>query len=147
MGDSAGLPVRTPAKTPASSKRPGLASTGKQQSILGFFSKSASAGSAGGGKENQSSSPAVKETPKAKAPPKAAKRSSSSITPAASSDPAEPHSSQENRSSAPARAVRLNLPSPLTPADVNVKQAAAAPVAASSSPSRKVQYPVRAWES
>ncbi|KAH7625792.1 putative MSH6 protein [Sordaria sp. MPI-SDFR-AT-0083] len=41
MGDKSSTPARTPARTPSTVKRSGLASTGRQSSILGFFSKTA----------------------------------------------------------------------------------------------------------
>ncbi|CAK7262713.1 DNA mismatch repair protein msh6 [Sporothrix epigloea] len=96
--------VRTPVRPPA--RKSAAPSTGKQQSILGFFAKTpltarpsalnARNGTAGGDDEQDSttlSSPCLRET---KANSRVASRGAQ-ITPLASSDPAEPSSSQENK--------------------------------------------------
>ena len=134
------VPARTPsAKTPAPQKLGSAVSTGKQQSILGFFSKAAStpptAGSVGSRTKpntcltdvtNKSNSFANKRGP---------------ITPVPSSDAIEPPSSQENLHTS-VKVVNQSLPSPLTPAERLVQQASTsnkpAPAVPSSSPSRKV---------
>lgn len=85
MGES-----RTPArKTPSTSRKPSSTSTatGKQQTLLGFFTKASPA-------LNSSPTPScLKETTKSNRKP-------SAVTPVPSSDALEPSSSQENRGSA-----------------------------------------------
>ncbi|KAI1652564.1 DNA mismatch repair protein Msh6 [Daldinia decipiens] len=85
MGES-----RTPArKTPSTSRKPSSTSmaTGKQQTLLGFFTKASPA-------PNSSPTPScLKETTKSNRKP-------SAVTPVPSSDALEPSSSQENRGSA-----------------------------------------------
>src|SRR5512142_3342615 len=105
MADSSRGTARTPARAVGGPKKPTMGSTGKQQSILGFFSK----GSSAGANASTSSSPIVKPPPSGKenqpspsqtqpaksAPLPKAKRQASNITPAPSSDPAGPPSSQD----------------------------------------------------
>jgi DNA mismatch repair protein MSH6 len=137
MGADSKLAARTPAKTPATSKKANSASTGKQQSILGFFSKpAASAGAKPSAATSQEadSSPCLKETTKSNA-----KRPPTTLTPVPSSDPVDPHSSQENRDAAAVKVVDQSLPSPLTPAEIALKQSATVATMNSSSPIRKVR--------
>ncbi|KAI8964679.1 DNA mismatch repair protein Msh6 [Daldinia sp. FL1419] len=115
MGD-----VRTPAKkTPSMSRKPSStsATTGKQQTILGFFAKSSPA---------PNSSPAsscLKETTKSNKKP-------SAVTPVPSSDALEPSSSQENRGSA-----------------ATIKQSLSSRAVVTSSPTRKIRKTVNYAES
>lgn len=143
----AGKPA-APARTPA---RPGPSqtgsSTGKQQSILGFFSKSAGTASKSSPATPLSSRPlssAVKKDGLAQCLTETTKSNSMSnvkrsvnITPVPSSDIAGPWSSQENRDSSAVKVPRNVLPSPVTPAKTVVKQAGSKLIVASS-PSRKV---------
>lgn len=108
MGDKTA--ARTPAKTPSTAKKQGQApSTGKQQSILGFFSKTpASSANA------PNSSPSVKPTPSLKKASSSqclqettksnSARRPPDATPVPSSDAPEPTSSQENRDVSTAKA-------------------------------------------
>ncbi|OTB02721.1 hypothetical protein M426DRAFT_13323 [Hypoxylon sp. CI-4A] len=117
MGDSR-TPVR---KTPPLSKKPSSvsssATTGKQQTILGFFSKASPA-------PNSSPTPSfLKETTKSNRKP-------SVVTPVPSSDAIEPSSSQENHGSA-----------------ATVKQSFPKNAAVESSPIRKTKKTVNYAES
>jgi DNA mismatch repair protein MSH6 len=155
--------ARTPARAAVRKPAP---STGKQQSILGFFAKTPSArtptpsstpstvrpsaakarsgGAAGGdgGDDNDTtlSSPCLRET-KANARSVSVKAAKAAqITPVPSSDPAEPPSSQENAASdygASTKVPKNALPSPLTPAETAQKAANRLAIP-SSSPTRKV---------
>ncbi|KAK4247137.1 muts domain V-domain-containing protein [Corynascus novoguineensis] len=101
MGEKSTAVARTPAKaSPTVKKAP---STGKQQSILGFFSRSA--GSTNGASPSPSTRPAstnkrdtspqcLKETTRANS---MLARPTTTVTPVPSSDAIEPSSSQENR--------------------------------------------------
>ena len=142
--------ARTPARGVGGARNSTASSTGKQQSILGFFSKGSSAGS---NAAVSSSSPSVKLPPagkenrpspnqnlrtKATSLPRI-NRQSSSITPAPSSDPAGPPSSRDSTTdTAPGKVATQSLPSPMTPAEAVVKPRTAVPMLANSSPSRKV---------
>ncbi|KAK0725276.1 DNA mismatch repair protein msh6 [Lasiosphaeris hirsuta] len=106
MGEKAG--ARTPARaTPAAKKSGQTTSTGKQQSILGFFSKSANTNGPASSPLARSSTtakPAIKleQTPRylkesTKSNSMSASKRSSNVTPVPSSDAVEPGSSQENR--------------------------------------------------
>ncbi|KAK3385156.1 muts domain V-domain-containing protein [Podospora didyma] len=102
--------ARTPARTPSTAKKPSQApSTGKQQqSILGFFSRSAAAANSNGPASSPSARPTpttlakkespqcLKETTKSNSMP-LPKHPANNITPVPSSDAPEPLSSQENR--------------------------------------------------
>ncbi|KAF3764233.1 hypothetical protein M406DRAFT_42775 [Cryphonectria parasitica EP155] len=118
MGDKSSVPARTPAKTPSMLKKSSSgsnsgslpSSAGKQQSILGFFSKTATQASAKGATPSSRSassaaasrgaktlsSPCLQETTSKSNALSFAKRPST-ITPVPSSDAAEPLSSQENK--------------------------------------------------
>src|SRR5690606_17796531 len=136
------MPARTPAKTPSSTKKMGgTASGGKQQSILGFFGRSASTPTAAKPAPSQpDSSPCLRETTKSNS---LARPSRAHITPVPSSDAMEPPSSQENVVSTNAKvaASAPALPSPVTPAEFLVKQNSSALPLMSSSPIRKVYRP------
>ena len=146
MGDSPAV------KTPSTAKKAGVAaSTGKQQSILGFFSKSSVNGSTPASsksapkartvKTEPDSSPCLKESTKSNSMA-TAKRASISITPVPSSDAAGPLSSQENRDVSTATKVLQDiLPLPLTPAELDVKQPVRRHPIMSSSPTRKARDP------
>ncbi|KAK3934309.1 putative dna mismatch repair protein msh6 protein [Diplogelasinospora grovesii] len=145
--------ARTPARTPSTAKKP-TGSTGKQQSILGFFSKPAAAAG---------SSPLApsKATPSAKKEPstqclKESKstsmnvaRRSSNITPVPSSDAIEPSSSQENRDASTAKKVITESPpSVATRTKIPKKQVPEVKVIPTdSSPSRKAKKAVSYAES
>jgi len=147
MGERATTAARTPAKPPSTSKK-SATSTGKQQSILGFFGKSASApgsspasSAAARASNAANASPCLRDSTNTKSNARpVAKRPAPSLTPVPSSDAAEPISSQENIGSSAIKVVHAGLPSPTTPAELPVQQAvsSAAPIA-SSSPSRKVK--------
>ena len=104
MGEKSTATARTPARPAPASKKSGTASTGKQQSILGFFSKSSAAADNNG----PASSPLAKASSSAKdlpaRPLKETTKSNSmlgskrpsNVTPVPSSDVVEPLSSQEN---------------------------------------------------
>jgi hypothetical protein len=112
MGEKSAT-ARTPARPAPTSKKSGTVSTGKQQSILGFFSK-ASASSTNG----PASSPLAKASSSVKQdlaarPLKESSKSNSMLgskrapitTPIPSSDAVEPSSSQENRDASTIKAV------------------------------------------
>ncbi len=152
MADKSGLPARTPARAPTTSK---LASSSKgQQSILGFFSKATpgranglgSSPSANGlgsspstAAQGKGSSGYLVETTKANVAA-LSKRLSTAINPLPSSDAVEPLSSQENIA---AKVLHASLPSPVTPAELVTKPVAGSNTVASSSPSRKVRIAFR----
>ncbi|CAK7242540.1 MAG: DNA mismatch repair protein msh6 [Sporothrix thermara] len=140
--------ARTPARPPA--RKSAAPSTGKQQSILGFFAKTPSTikpsaskarnGTSGGDDDQDSttmSSPCLRET---KANPRVTPRGPQ-ITPVPSSDPAEPSSSQENTGTPYDSSIKVPksdaLPSPLTPAET-VQKSANRLAVPDSSPTRKV---------
>lgn len=139
--------ARTPARPPA--HKSAASSTGKQQSILGFFAKTPSAKTPSTARPSASkprdddidsttlSSPCLRET---KANPRITARAAQ-ITPLPSSDPAEPSSSQENAAAPYGSLTKVPevdaLPSPLTPAET-IQKVASQLVVASSSPTRKV---------
>lgn len=154
MGEKSSASARTPARTPSTAKKTNnstLSSTGKQQSILGFFSKSTTQSG------SNASTPASKATPSATpkqskpSPPSCLKETTTksnslsfakrptTLTPVPSSDAVEPLSSQENRDAVhvDAKLSSDSLPSPGSSDDdkaaVDVK-----PVT-NSSPSRKVR--------
>ena len=146
-GKAAGTPTSS-TTTPALSRKPSSSSTtGRQQqkSILGFFSKAS--------KDKEMTTTTATPTPKIPSSPclrettksnslQLNKRPSKSITPVPSSDAMEPSSSQENIDSATTVKVPKNchsLPSPVTPADIMIKQVVSSkPTVMGSSPSRKV---------
>ncbi|CAK7220593.1 DNA mismatch repair protein msh6 [Sporothrix bragantina] len=149
--------ARTPARAPA--RKSAAPSTGKQQSILGFFAKTPSTvrpsaskarnGTSGGDDDQNSttmSSPCLRET---KANPRVTPRAAQ-ITPLPSSDPAEPLSSQENVGVPYDSSTKVpkidNLPSPLTPAET-VQKAASRLAVPDSSPTRKTRKAVSYAES
>ncbi|KAK0648722.1 muts domain V-domain-containing protein [Cercophora newfieldiana] len=130
--------ARTPARPAPASKKSGTVSTGKQQSILGFFSK-ASATSTNGpassplakassAKQDLATRP-LKESTKSNS---IASKRPSITTPAASNDAIEPSSSQENRDVSTVKAKKV----------VETKSSVAA-----SSPTRKVKKTVSYAES
>ena len=104
MGEKAAT-ARTPAKTPSTAKKTSQApSTGKQQSILGFFSKTPAVGASGptpspsarpASTTRDSSPQCLKETTKSNS--MLVSRRTAAGTPVPSSDAIEPSSSQENR--------------------------------------------------
>lgn len=130
---SGDVAARTPARPGAAPKKPaGPASTGKQASILGFFSKTATPSSSTklpARPAEPASSPCLKETTKSNA--MARKRSpSEKATPVPSSDAVEPRSPQdENRGAS------------------TVKRAIGSMVIASSSPIKKGRKTVNYAES
>jgi DNA mismatch repair protein MSH6 len=128
-------------RTPATAKKVGPgSSTGKQQSILGFFVKPGAASAQRAMPKEAISSPCLKETTKSNSMPKPARQAN--ITPMPSSDAIEPASSQENVNHTTTKVLDNSLPSPLTPAEVVIKQAAGgAKAVLSSSPTRKVCVP------
>lgn len=144
MADKRSPPVRTPARTPGG---------GAQRSIMSFFSKPASAAKAGAPSSDSSrrpsasasapasasESPCLKEST-SKSNSLSTKKRPSNVTPVPSSDALEPPSSQENQDAigASLKVVAKHLPSPVTPAELVVKQAAAPASTLPSSPSRKV---------
>ena len=148
-GKAAASSVHTPAK-PALSQS---GSTGKQRSILGFFSKAGGATASGAG---QSPSPAASSSGRKKKDTetqclKESNKSNSvptskrpvNITPVPSSDALEPPSSQENIDSATVKVFNAGrfLLSPVTPAEIVPGQADRATPQLPSSPSRNVCLP------
>lgn len=139
-------------KTPSLVKRSSssMSASGKQQSILGFFSKASQNGTpAPSSKAAATSSTTKKPSPTANSSPclkektnlnslQLNKKRSSNVTPVPSSDAIEPSSSQENLSDATVKVFHDSLPSPVTPAEPPSKQAAPPKMTAGSSPSRKV---------
>ena len=139
-------------KTPSLVKRSSssMSASGKQQSILGFFSKtpsqngtaSASAKSAANNSSTKSTTPnnssaCLKEKTNLNSLQLSKKKPSLS-TPVPSSDAIEPSSSQENHSDTTVKVFHDSLPSPTTPAELPSKQAALPKMTVGSSPSRKV---------
>ncbi|KAH6623466.1 muts domain V-domain-containing protein [Chaetomium tenue] len=136
MGEKSAT-ARTPAKTPSSVKK--APSTGKQQSILGFFSRPGAAGNANGASPSPSTNPAsrnkrdaspqcLKETTRANS--MLTSRRTTTTTPVPSSDAIEPSSSQENRETSTVK-----------------KSVATVKASLNSSPSRKVKKVVSYAES
>lgn len=143
--------ARTPARPPV--RKSAAPSTGKQQSILGFFAKTPStvrpsaskpprSSATVGDDDNDSttlSSPCLRET---KANPRVSSRAAQ-ITPLPSSDPAEPSSSQENAAAPFDSSTKVPktdaLPSPFTPAETAQKASNRLAVP-NSSPTRKVGH-------
>lgn len=135
-------------KTPSLVKRSSssMSTTGKQQSILGFFSKS----SQNGTPTNTSTKSTNKATPVANPSPCLKENTNlnslqlnkkpkpANLTPVPSSDAIEPSSSQENHSDTTVKVYKSPLPSPVTPAELHIKQVAPAKMVLGSSPSRKV---------
>ncbi|OAA62787.1 DNA mismatch repair protein [Niveomyces insectorum RCEF 264] len=157
MADKSAWNASTPAR-PAP-RKPSQSSE-KQQSILGFFSKTPSAkapstvlataartrNGTGEGESAVLSSPCLRE---AKGNARAFSKSTSDITPAPSSDVLEPPSSQENGDGYYGSSIKVRpnaLPSPLTPAET-VQKSATHLAVPSSSPSRKAKKPVSYAES
>lgn len=159
MVDKSGSQRQTPARTPSTAKKGNmmLSSTGKQKSILGFFSKASAQSSpnvptstsTSNSKPNPAStsqqeetSPCLKETTKSNSL-SFAKRPST-LTPVPSSDAAEPLSSQENQDAMQIDQKVLidSLPSPGSSSEIVEQPAVRAPVLAGSSPSRKVWTPI-----
>ncbi|KAK4153972.1 muts domain V-domain-containing protein [Chaetomidium leptoderma] len=158
MGEKPAVAARTPAKTPA--KTPSTAkkapSTGKQQSILGFFSRPGAAGGASG----VSPSPTTKSTSTSKrdTSPQCLKettransmlgpRRTTTVTPVPSSDAIEPSSSQENRDASTVKVASMDHPSLLTSAKISQKSSISAKANLHSSPSRKTKKAVNYAES
>ncbi|KAI1858510.1 uncharacterized protein JN550_012557 [Neoarthrinium moseri] len=150
MGEKAA--PKTPSLTKKSSSS--MSTSGKQQSILGFFSKSAQNGSAAAASAAKASakptktdsSPCLKET-KSNSLQLNKRQRPANVTPVPSSDAIEPSSSQENHSEATVKVFKKSLPSPVTPAELPIKQVAPAKMALGSSPSRKVKKTVSYAES
>ncbi|CAK7202202.1 DNA mismatch repair protein msh6 [Sporothrix eucalyptigena] len=143
--------ARTPARAPA--RKSAAPSTGKQQSILGFFAKTPSTVRPSASKARDDdkdsttlSSPCLRET---KANPRVTSRAAQ-ITPLPSSDPAEPSSSQENAAAPYDSSTKVPkidaLPSPLTPAETAQKTANRLAVP-TSSPTRKTRKAISYAES
>jgi DNA mismatch repair protein MSH6 len=128
------MPDKTSAAPSAKKSTP--ASTGKQQSILGFFVRNGTPSTQRATPKDASSSPCLKETTKSNY--MAIKTRPANITPVPSSDAVEPSSSQENANHDKLKVADACLPSPLTPAEL-IKQAAPAKVGAPSSPVRNVR--------
>ncbi|KAJ9150212.1 MutS domain V [Pleurostoma richardsiae] len=131
MPGKSATPARTPAKTPSTSRKTAmsLSSTGKnQQSILGFFTR-APGSSTTGPSQPGGTRVCLQETIKSNAMA-ACKADPATVTPLPSSDAFEPLSSQENNGGMAA-----------------TKQAVAAEIVATSSPSRKVKKAVNYAES
>ncbi|KAF3017796.1 DNA mismatch repair protein msh6 [Neopestalotiopsis sp. 37M] len=148
-------------KTPSLVKRSSssMSASGKQQSILGFFSKtpsqngtaSASAKSAANNSSTKSTTPnnssaCLKEKTNLNSLQLSKKKPSLS-TPVPSSDAIEPSSSQENHSDTTVKVFHDSLPSPTTPAELPSKQAALPKMTMGSSPSRKAKKTVSYAES
>lgn len=144
MADKSGAVARTPARPPPTLRNGQSSSTGRQQSILGFFSKNSVGTPANGPSELSSirkdmSSPCLKETTKSNSMAASKPRHRAQhITPVPSSDAIEPLSSQENRSAGMLKVVDDKPPLPLGPAETIPQQPVAAKTAVNSSPSRKV---------
>ncbi len=138
----------TPARPPPSLKRQNssAASSKNQRSILGFFSKAAPTGpQAGSTIVPKVTGLFATSNGNAKLPSASSKKStfakakSQNITPLPSSDPADIPSSQENVSNGVLDEVENGLPSPLTPAKINIKQGVhGSHMVEFSSPSRRV---------
>ncbi|KAI1124085.1 DNA mismatch repair protein msh6 [Nemania abortiva] len=145
--------TRTPAKTPAASRKPGSASasassstaTRKQQSILGFFAKSSPSAPSKSAASSTTTTPTttaatttrascLQETTKSNSLQLNRGKKSSNVTPVPSSDAIEPSSSQENYDCAT-----------VTPG--NKKRTAPANLVMGSSPSRKAKKTVSYAES
>ncbi|OIW28118.1 DNA mismatch repair protein Msh6 [Coniochaeta ligniaria NRRL 30616] len=158
MAGKSASSARTPAR-PAPSQTG--SSTGKQQSILGFFSKAVgttpnSSSGANPSPQHPPSSlsktlskkdslfPCLTETSKSNSMSNV--KRSVAITPVPSSDAVEPWSSQENKDSTAVKVANMALPSPVTPAKNQLKQLASKPTI-TSSPSRKAKKPVTYAES
>ncbi|KAJ4397706.1 DNA mismatch repair protein msh6 [Gnomoniopsis smithogilvyi] len=161
MGEKSSASARTPARTPAAKKSNNstLSSTGKQQSILGFFSKSATQSSSNTSTQaskttssatikesNPSPSSCLKETTTKSNSLSFAKRPTT-LTPVPSSDAVEPLSSQENRDAThiESKLSSDSLPSPGSSADE--KAAVDIKPITQSSPSRKAKKTVNYAES
>jgi len=139
--------ARTPAKTPSTAKKTApTGSTGKQSSILGFFSRASGGNAAANSSplassqrtptlKKETSSQCLKESTKTNSIPLS--KRPSNITPVPSSDAVEPWSSQENRESSPVKVVSNCLPSRVFLAKTKLEQATPKPTMASS-PTRKV---------
>lgn len=149
MGEKSSAPARTPAKTPVTAKKTtnasSTSSTGKQQSILGFFSKSATPSSTAASTPAPSKS--VKLSPSSTLKESKTKFNSAipakrptTLTPVPSSDAVEPLSSQENKDAMQidTKLSSDSLPSPGSSAGDN-KDVLDVKPPAHSSPSRKVR--------
>ncbi|KAK9423735.1 putative DNA mismatch repair protein [Seiridium unicorne] len=143
-------------KTPSLVKRSSssMSTSGKQQSILGFFSKSSqngtpTASAKGTNKATTAakSSPCLKENTNLNSLQLNKKPKPLNTTPIPSSDAIEPSSSQENHSDATVKVYKDSLPSPVTPAEIPMKQAAPTKMVVESSPSRKAKKTVSYAES
>ncbi|KAK4234506.1 hypothetical protein C8A03DRAFT_37716 [Achaetomium macrosporum] len=132
MGEKTASAARTPAKPPSTVKK--AHSTGKQQSILGFFSRTGAAGTAGGASPSPATKPAsasredtspqcLKET-KTKSNSMLVSRHTTTVTPVPSSDAVDPSSSQENRNTSIAKVVSVGLHTAAASAKIAKKQAA-----------------------
>ncbi|KAK4098074.1 DNA mismatch repair protein Msh6 [Parathielavia hyrcaniae] len=152
MGEKAATTARTPAKTPSTVKK--APSTGKQQSILGFFSKKGVADASNGASPTPSTKPTsttdtrdsspqcLKETTRANS--MLVQRRTTKATPVPSSDAIEPSSSQENRAADTVKVTGIHATSPTTPA---LTATVGAKAALHSSPSRKAKKAVNYAES
>ncbi|CAN8100993.1 unnamed protein product [Discula destructiva] len=153
MGENSNAPTRTPAKTPVSAKKTNnssLSSTGKQQSILGFFSRPATQSRASGPTPASTATPTpaskdIKASPSSCLKETTTKSNSlpftqrpTTLTPVPSSDAVEPECSQENKDAMQIDS-KLSSDSLLSPNSSAVDDAAAVDVKplAHSSPSRK----------
>ncbi|AEO68115.1 uncharacterized protein THITE_2117497 [Thermothielavioides terrestris NRRL 8126] len=158
MGENSATAIRTPAKTPSTAKK--APSTGKQQSILGFFSRTGAASSVAGATPSPSARSASTTTTKRDASPQCLKetttksnsmlvsRRTATATPVPSSDALEPSSSQENRDASTTKVASLTRLSPAaTPAKIVKKQPVSAKPSLHSSPSRKAKKVVNYAES
>ncbi|KAH8655236.1 muts domain V [Xylariales sp. PMI_506] len=143
-------------KTPALVKKKSSLSSstaGKQQkSILGFFSKAPSQNGtppSASTRKDADSSPCLKESNRSNSMQVKRQSSTKLSTPVPSSDAIEPEpsSSQENHSVSTVKVFKDALPSPITPAERPMKQAAPSKIALGSSPSRKVKKVVSYAES
>lgn len=138
-------------KTPSLTKRSSssMSASGKQQSILGFFSKTPQSGpSTASAKATNKSAPTTNSSPCLKENTnlnslQLNKKRPSNTTPVPSSDAIEPSSSQENHSDATVKVFKSSFSSAVTPADVPVKKAAPVKMVVGSSPSRKVRLNLR----
>ncbi len=143
---------RTPAKTPATVKTAKQApSTGKQRSILGFFSRSGAAGATSGATASPSPSTKPASSSKRDTSPQCLKetttkansmlvtRRTTTVTPVPSSDAAEPLSSQENRDASTVKVPSMHALLSAAHAKIAQKSAISVEPSLNSSPSRKAR--------
>lgn len=144
MADTSEGQRQTPAKTPSTTKKGNMQlSSGKQRSILGFFSKATAQPNAKAASacSKEKTSSCLKETTKSNSL-SFAKRPST-LTPVPSSDAAEPLSSQENQEAMniDQKVAIDSLPSPGSSSETFEQPAVRTTMPAGSSPSRKVGTP------